>query len=98
MDERNIKEATEKYVSAYLAEKVTSGIATTQIYAALSARFNTIENKSWSFKGLNKNSNFKNPHHAWTFNEMQSFFKLIKCKRIDMIVAVHVLWDMAGRP
>ena len=64
----------------------------------MNARFNAIEKKEWDFKDLNKVSTQKNPHHVWTIDEINMFFDKIQDKRIDMVVAVHILWDMASRP
>ena len=98
MKKQNQHIATRQLVQDFLMEKVEKNLSTKIACAALCVRFNDVEGNIWKFKGLRKVSCNSNPHHAWSSDEIMKFFKKIEGKRIDMVVAVHVLWDMAARP
>ena len=81
-----------EFVGIYIAE----GKSTKMLIGALKFRFNECEKKKFSFKGLNKKSETKSPHKAFTQKELQVIFaKLSKFPEVEL--ACCLLYDMAGR-
>jgi len=90
------KPIEECHAREFVGTYINQGKATKILISALKFRFKECEKKRFSFKGLNKKSENKRPHKAFSKDELQNIFEKLK-KFPAVELGCRLLYDLAGR-
>jgi hypothetical protein len=90
------KSVEECHAREFVGIYIEQGKSTKIVIAALKFRFKECEKKRFSFKGLNKQSEHKRPHKAFSKVELENIFVRLE-KFPEIHLACRLLYDLAGR-